>query len=67
MCLNAEKEKAHPTLFVKVNAIQQSSVSNKGVWGQDQHAVAIITNTHHMPSRMENVICDRSLEMNREG
>lgn len=54
-------------LFVKVNAIQQSSVLNKDVRDQDQHAVAIITNTHHMPSRMENMICDRSLERNREG
>lgn len=67
MCLKAKKEKAHATLFVKVNVIQPSSVSNKGVQGQDQHAAAIITNTHHMPSRMENLIRDRSLETNKEG
>lgn len=54
-------------LFVKANIVQQSSVSNKGVLGQDQHVAAIIMNTHQMPSGVENVIHDRSLEMNREG
>lgn len=66
LCLKAEKEKAHATLFVKVNIVQQSSASNKGVSGQDQHVAAITANTYQMPSGMENVIHDRSLETNRE-